>query len=480
MTSKDSEGPEGISDTIPSRPSAPEKVLKTSQYNVYFETEGGLKYALLNTLSRAILSVDQELKDVLDKGDVNNLDPEVKETLSQMGVLVPCDLDERRVYELRHCLAKYRSEDACFVIFPTYNCNLRCPYCYEGTEKMTAFMDDTVIKNTVDFVKRATLENESRAIALGFYGGEPLMYPEICRSIAEPVSTWAAENNVFYYGTLTTNGTLLTEKNAQLLLPYIHSVHITIDGTEAMHNTVRVYKNGKGSFTEVMRAVELMRDKPHHLTLRIHVDVEDDNYRGIEVLDVLEQMGLKGRPNLHIYFKQLEPPDACLSVSHSEEHIKKKERELNEFPKIWKKAQEKGWGPHMSVEAGSEHGILSFNIVSCDHLKKAHYVVDPFGDVYLCPMSTGYKHHSIGTLQEGGILDYAPSYYTLLTRDPLQLEECSTCSYLPMCSGGCPISIWEEIHSYTEPYCGSSKRLRIAAIKSHLRHEYPDKFGGVV
>ena len=293
-----------------------EKLLKSSRYNAYFKIKGELKYALFNTLSRAIVAVDQDLRDVLEKGDVNTLEPHIKESLSSLDVLIPCNVDERAVYEFRHCKEKYMSEDACFVIFPTYNCNLRCPYCYEGTEKLSASMDDTTVENTINFVKTAAIENRSRAIVLGFYGGEPLLYPDICCIIAAPLSEWAAQNNIVYYSTLTTNGTLLNEKTAHLL-PYVASVHITVDGTEEMHNKVRVYPHGKGSFQEVMRAVEFMRDKPHHLTIRIHVDMGDGTYKGLEVLDELEQRGLKGRPHLHIYFKQLEPPDVCLRAALS-------------------------------------------------------------------------------------------------------------------------------------------------------------------
>ena len=454
--------------------------LKSSQYNVYFETKGKQKYALFNTLTKAILSVDGELKEMLEKGDVNTLPQGIKESLIEMGVAVPCNMDEKKIYEFRHNFAKYAVEDSAFVIFPTYDCNLRCPYCYEGTEKMAAFMDDTVISNAVEFIKKTTAENRSKILVLGFYGGEPLLYPDACCQIAEQVRQWAAQNNVLYYGTLTTNGTLLTEKNAQKVLPYVASVHITLDGAREQHNKMRVYGSGKGSYKEVMRAVELVRDTPKHLTLRIHVDVEDEAYKGIEVLDDLEERGLKGRENLHIYFKQLEPPDACLSISLDKEYIKRKKKELDEMPKVWKTAQEKGWGPHMSVEAGSEHGILTYNIVSCDHLKRGRYVIDPFGDVYLCPMSAGFKRHAIGTIKDGGDLDYSPVYYTLLTCNPSQLEGCGECSYLPMCSGGCPISIYEEKQDYLASYCGFLKQLKIHSIKSNLRNQYPDKFSEVI
>jgi uncharacterized protein len=456
------------------------KALKRSQYNVFFEVKGKKTYALFNTLTRAILAVDQELKDVLEKGDVNILEPDIKNALSQMGVIVDRNMDEKKIYEFRHNVAKYALEDSCFVIFPTYDCNLRCPYCYEGVEKPSTFMDDAVIENTIEFVKRTTVENRSKIVVVGFYGGEPLLYPHVCHTIADSLSEWAAQNGILYYGTLTTNGTLLTERIAELLFPYTASVHITLDGSEEGHNQMRVYRNGKGSYREVMRAIELVKNTPKHLTLRIHVDTEDESYRGIEVLDDLEQMGLKGRENLHIYFKQLEPPDVCLSADPSEEYIQKKERELNEFPRVWEVARQKGWGPHMSVEPGSEHGILTFNVVPCDHLKRGRYVIDPLGDVYLCPMSAGFKHHALGTLKPGGILDQSPLYYTLLTRNPLQLEGCSDCVYLPMCSGGCPISIFEKTQSYTVSFCGFSKRLKIQAIKSHLRHTYPEKFSEVM
>ncbi len=460
-----------------------EGAMKSSRYNVFFEIKKKesekKKYALLNTLSKAILAVDDDLKTVLEKGDFNTLDSSIKTSLVQMGVLVPWNLDEKAVYEFRHCITKYRSEEACFVIFPTYNCNLRCPYCYEGTEKLSAHMDDATIEKTINFVKAATVENRGSALVLGFYGGEPLLHPDICYSIARELSEWAHQNNITYFGTLTTNGTLLNEKTAELLLPYIASVHITLDGSEDMHNRMRIYTNGKGSFREVMRACELLRDTPHHLTIRLHIDLEND-CKGLEVLDELEERGFKGRPNLHIYFRQLEPPDVCLSSAVSSEYVEKKKRELDEFPAAWKRARDKGWGPHMSVGVGEEHGLLTFNIIPCDHLRKSHYIVDPFGDVYMCPMAAGFKHHAIGTLKEGGVLECAPAYYTLLTRDPLQIEGCSECAYLPMCSGGCPVSIYEKTHNYLAPHCGFSKILKVHAVKSHLRHTYPEKFSEVL
>ncbi|MGC1121460.1 MAG: radical SAM protein [Candidatus Methanofastidiosia archaeon] len=454
--------------------------LKSSRYNVFFKVKGKHDYALFNTFSHAILSIDQDLKDVLEKGDVNSLNESMKEQLSQMGVIIPEDTDERVLYKYLHDMTTYVQEDSCFVIFPTYDCNLRCPYCYEGTEKPSTFMDDTVVENTVNFIQHTTLENKSRAVVVGFYGGEPLLYPETCAAIGKAVSEWAAEKKILYYGTLTTNGTLLTEKTARIVLPYIASVHITLDGGKDMHNTKRVYRNGKGSYQEVMRAVNILKDTPLHLTVRIHVDLSEPPYKGLEVLEDLESMGLQGRPNLHIYFKELEPPNACLSASPGEEYLEKKKKALHKFPTVWKEAQNRGWGPHMSVEAGSEHGILSFNIVPCDHLKRGRYVVGPEGDVYMCPMSAGYPHHSIGTLEKGGILRYAPSYFSLLTRDPLTLEGCSECVFLPMCSGGCPVSIYEETHDYNTPYCGMSKILKVEAIKSHLLNTYPDTFSEVL
>ncbi|MGD2248180.1 MAG: radical SAM protein [Candidatus Methanofastidiosia archaeon] len=453
---------------------------KSSQYNTYFKLKDKQKYALMNTLTRAILSVDEELKNILETGDVNTLESHIKEALSSMGIIVPHNVDERKIYEFRHNVAKYATEDTAFVIFPTYDCNLRCPYCYEGLDKVSTYMDESTIENTIDFVKKTTIEHTSKRVVIGLYGGEPLLYPETCYTLVDSISAWAQTNNIVYYGTLTTNGTLLTEETAALLFPYIASVHITLDGSRHTHNQKRIYADGTGSYEDVMRAIDIVKDTVKHLTIRIHINLQDKTYPGIEVLDELEDKGLKGRKNLHIYFKQLEPPDACLSVVLDKKYIKKKEKELNEFPKAWKKAQDKGWGPHMSVEAGSEHGLLTFNIVPCDHLKRGRYTIDPFGDVYMCPMSAGRKHHSIGTIQKGGFFEYRPAYYTLITRDPVQLETCNQCVYLPVCSGGCPISIYEETKTYQGSYCGYTKALKEAAIKSHLRNTYPDKFSEVI
>ncbi len=57
---------------------------------------------------------------------------------------------------------------------------------------------------------------------------------------------------------LQTNGTLLNDKWCEFLKKNNFLVGLSIDGPELLHNTYRTNKAGRGTFKQVMKAVELL------------------------------------------------------------------------------------------------------------------------------------------------------------------------------------------------------------------------------
>ncbi|GAK84235.1 putative arylsulfatase regulatory protein [Vibrio ponticus] len=57
---------------------------------------------------------------------------------------------------------------------------------------------------------------------------------------------------------LQTNGTLLTDEWCQFLKQHNFLVGLSIDGPEMLHNAYRTNKAGRGTFKQVMKAVELL------------------------------------------------------------------------------------------------------------------------------------------------------------------------------------------------------------------------------
>ena len=85
------------------------------------------------------------------------------------------------------------------------NCNLRCNGCSYGREYMPKKkIDIKTIKQTIDDISELNIPK------IHFYGGEPLLHPDIVEMI-----TYASKKNIF--STLGTNGVLLKKEKIDVL-----------------------------------------------------------------------------------------------------------------------------------------------------------------------------------------------------------------------------------------------------------------------
>lgn len=452
--------------------------MKSSIYNVNISTKNG-DYLLFNTMRGSHLIIDRELKDTLENNSIGNLSPDYTSKLKELGFIVDEDLDEKRIYTFRHNMAKYSSKVSSFLVFPTYSCNLSCSYCYEKGMVLPGekSMDRGDASLAIDFIKNMANENHSKAIVLGLYGGEPLLNPRICLEVSEAISNWSKEKNMAYFGTLTTNGTLLSEKIYEELDPFISSIHFTLDGHGEKHNRKRFFANGEGTYDHVMKAISLVGESGKHMTIRINIDGEEE---GLDIiLGDLADMGLNERPKTYLYFMHLAPADACINFPDDQEYTNKKLEYLEQKTKFWDIAKKLGWGKTLNIDAGQEHSILSYNILSCGFLKKGCYVIDPFADLYLCPSVAGMKKYSVGTINAGGVPQWNDSYYGMITRNPINIEPCRDCKFLPLCGGGCPVNVHRKFSTYQGSYCGHLKEIYEKKLQSYFKYKYPEKFEGI-
>ena len=84
--------------------------------------------------------------------------------------------------------------------------------------------------------------------------------------------------------TVQTNGTLLNEEWCRFFKKYGFLIGISIDGPERVHDTYRVDKSGKGSFTKVVKGLQLLKDigVQYNILCSVHAanqDIPLDIYR---------------------------------------------------------------------------------------------------------------------------------------------------------------------------------------------------------
>lgn len=145
----------------------------------------------------------------------------------------------------------------------TEDCNFRCKYCvYSGNydhsrSHSKSCMNFTVAKKAIDYyfslLEMGRRYNPKRKTAVSFFGGEPLINFNLIKKCVEYIESTYDIFETSY--NLTTNGSLLDEDKAEWLMQNNISMLISIDGPKEEHDRNRVYRNGKGTFKDVMKNV---------------------------------------------------------------------------------------------------------------------------------------------------------------------------------------------------------------------------------
>lgn len=156
-----------------------------------------------------------------------------------------------------------------FNIWVTRECNLKCEYCYEGHTKSRVSISHDKVESVICFI----IENSSqeKEIVVNFHGGEPLLEIDTIERIC--IGLIATIKCTF---SLTTNGTIVTEKIIRLLKKYAFNVSISIDGKKISHDTNRKYQDGTGSFERVFSTAQLLKE--NKINLRARMTVTPNNY----------------------------------------------------------------------------------------------------------------------------------------------------------------------------------------------------------
>src|SRR5262249_24851250 len=132
--------------------------------------------------------------------------------------------------------------------------NLHCTYCYIA--KSDEAMDEQTGRAAVDAVFRSAVANGFRAVKLKYAGGEATLNFGLIRLLHEHATMRAHELGVTLQEVVLSNGVALTRRMLQFLHEAGMRLMISLDGVGAAHDRQRVFVNGRGSFSQVAKAIE--------------------------------------------------------------------------------------------------------------------------------------------------------------------------------------------------------------------------------
>ena len=433
---------------------------------------------LFNGLYGALDVLDSEEARSVRDGELSRLSPELRDRLLARGHLTQKGEDEeladqKLVARIGRMLYERMRIDP--LIMPTYDCNFRCPYCYERHRLRNAqeWLQTAMAPDLLDAIFEGLEDHKERGFRLGtctLYGGEPLLAKNVglVRSICERCKSLGIKVGA------VTNGYDL-DAYLDVLEEYdFERLQVTVDGVGAVNDRLRVHKDGAGSYERIMQNIELALERGVPVNLRINVGTQ--NIGGIaDLIGDLRRRGFLDkearraqeakqgdapmRGSFLYYFKAIndaDDPEKDLRErdildelircgSTVDEAIELVSMYSQPADKIRALLEKKGY-PRLEPSFCGAQGPMA--------------IFDPFGDIYPCFDVVGMDELCIGSVMVPGgkfLWNFDKAKWHLRTSD--NLEPCMRCPYTFACRGGCASRARSAHGTCFVEHCGENRAI---------------------
>lgn len=338
-------------------------------------------------------------------------------------------------------------------------CNLGCTYCYADGGDFGAkpkSMPDDVADAAVRRLFEGVAPGET--VRLAFLGGEPLTNRAGLRRAVQLAEEMAAARNANIGFSITTNGTLLTEDDAAFLARHRFAVTISLDGVGEVHDRLRPFRNGEGSFDRIAARLQPLFGYQADIDLSARVTVTPRNLSLLDTLHGLSELGFRsvgfspvlksptGRDEMskNDLACMLEQMFACgrefeNSVAAGRHHT---------FANLATALRELHRGTHRPYPCGAGAGYLG---------------VSAEGDLAACHRFVNDPAGAFGNVFTG--LDQERQTNWLAERHVHRQEPCTSCWARYLCGGGCH----HEVIHRGRPACDYIRAWLTYCLEAYMR-----------
>jgi len=332
------------------------------------------------------------------------------------------------------------------LVKPTNDCNLACKYCYARSgEKKEPVMNYETLENMIS--KITELYDEVNFI---WHGGEPLLAGlDFYEKVVELEEKYGKENNTLIGNGIQTNGTLLNEKYLEFFIENKFGIGLSIDGPREVHNLTRIYKDGTGSFDDVMRAVYLMKDhgmKVGAIATLNKLNIEYYN----EIYDFYKENDIGLKLNAIIPAGRAVENDLSITpLQYANVLIKLIDRWMDDgatFDFITAREIIETSVDAYIVETDDKKFVVEPKRSTCafsQSCQENFIGIDYNGDVYPCNRWAGIEEFKYGNINTDSLEDILNNEKRkmFLNRTKILTEKyeyCKSCEFKNKCYGGCP------------------------------------------
>ena len=423
---------------------------KNNGYNILLDENSGsvhvadeLMYDVIEEKNKGLDNdgIIGKLKDRYPEKDIKEALEEIEELIKDGSLYT-----EDRYKNVIDLFSERQTVVKALCLHVAHECNLACRYCFAGEGEYNgdrALMSFEVGKKALDFL----IQNSGNRVNLevDFFGGEPLLNWEVVKQLVEYGRSQEKEHNKKFRFTLTTNGVLINDEVIEFCNREMGNVVLSLDGRQEVHDHMRPFRNGKGSYDHIIGKLKKFADSRNQENY--YARGTFTHYNTDFASDVLHMADLG--------FKQISvepvvaPPSEDYAIRESDLPVIFEQYDLLAKEIIKRRREGNGFNFfHFMIDL--EGGPCIYKRLSGCGSGTEYLAVTPWGDLYPCHQFVGNEQFCIGNVDEGITRKD-------IVRDFGQVNvyskpECSECFARFFCSGGCAANSFNFTGSINSVY----------------------------
>lgn len=365
-------------------------------------------------------------------------------------------------------------------LHPSRKCNLNCKYCFKEEnyllkEKLSA----QTAKNAINFLINNFGKYASKYIVDLAGSGEPMLEFNLVKEIVEYCDNKRNEIGINIEIMFPTNATKLTQE----MVEYIDShsniiIGVSIDGDKTFNDNNRVYKDGTGTYKDIVKGINSLKNKKPGLAVTItplnqEVDLIYDHLYHLDNVDCVSMKFLRlydgsahDFDNFDINYLMSRYELLCNNIFEELEnnnfnYLRVLLQGADHFGSYIKDNLFKGFASHYRCDAG-----------------RRRIAVNAKGDIYTCSVMLGNEDFYLGNIYEGINKEKQNVFWE---SNVLNSQSCMNCWASNLCGGECYSVSYLKNNNLFEPYeskCVLKQellKLSIAFLVT-VEHKYPDMY----
>jgi uncharacterized protein len=307
-----------------------------------------------------------------------------------------------------------------------------------------------------------------------WHGGEPTLLPISFYEKAFLVQARLRRPGQKIENSFQTNATKLTPTWARFFRANKIRVGISIDGPAHLHNSYRSYRSGKGSYEDVMRGLNLLKEHEVQFSGLVVVDEGTLEFGAERILDFLVGQGILSFGLLAAKPKNEPAAEAGTTAEHYIEPARMNAFLMNLYDAWLSRGDQNVKIRELEGLKAQIQGMSAGFCTLSGECWGHYYMVEPDGSVVGCDVFSGDPRYTLGNIMNDSFVEIANSTGLLQLRREHRdaMEAMSGCLEFPVCKGWCPHERYVSIRHnklHRDDCCG------LRDLISHIRNRMTDE-----